>query len=131
MVGFLVMLKTSEFAGVGHSRFSWNVGRLRHVYAQKKDHLSGPQILSDELSQIYGHASTTPMAKSTTTRRFDSYADSIQDAFKRPLSKKPAGILPHGPFTNTFFLAEAMASVSGADTGELRCCSAAAYCPSK
>ena len=54
LVDFLVMLKSSDFAGVGHSSFAWNIALKRHVYAEKKDHLDGPQMLSDELSQVYG-----------------------------------------------------------------------------
>lgn len=54
MVDFLVMLKASDFAGVAHSSFAWNIALLRHIHAKKKDHLQGPQSLSDELSQIYG-----------------------------------------------------------------------------
>lgn len=53
MVDFQVMTKASNFGGIGHSSFAWNVALLGHKYAEKKDHLSGPQLLSDELSQIY------------------------------------------------------------------------------
>jgi hypothetical protein len=54
MIDFLVLLKASDFAGVGHSSFAWNVALKRHTVAEKKNHLDGPQMLSDELSQIYG-----------------------------------------------------------------------------
>ncbi|KFZ13315.1 hypothetical protein V502_06686 [Pseudogymnoascus sp. VKM F-4520 (FW-2644)] len=54
MVDFQVMTKASDFGGIGHSSFAWNIALLRHKYAERKDHLSGPQLLSDELSQIYG-----------------------------------------------------------------------------
>lgn len=60
MVDFLVMLKASGFGGIGHSSFAWNVALFRHEYAEKKDHLSGPQQLSDELSQIYGRPNQYP-----------------------------------------------------------------------
>lgn len=54
LVDFLVMLKASDFAGIGHSSFAWNIALKRHIYATQKNHLNGPQMLSDELSQIYG-----------------------------------------------------------------------------
>jgi hypothetical protein len=54
LVDFLVMLKASDFAGIGHSSFAWNIALKRHVSATQKKHLDGPQMLSDELSQIYG-----------------------------------------------------------------------------
>lgn len=60
MVDFLVLLKASDFAGVAHSSFAWNIALLRHQYAEKKDHLHGPQTLSDELSQIYGTRNQYP-----------------------------------------------------------------------
>jgi hypothetical protein len=54
LVDFLVMMKAADFAGIAHSSFAWNIALKRHQYAQKKDHLDGPQMLSDELSQMYG-----------------------------------------------------------------------------
>jgi hypothetical protein len=54
LVDFLVILKASDFAGIAHSCFAWNVALKRHMYAEKKGLLEGPQMLSDELSQIYG-----------------------------------------------------------------------------
>ncbi|KAE8444953.1 hypothetical protein EG329_014080 [Mollisiaceae sp. DMI_Dod_QoI] len=60
MVDFLVLLKASDFAGIGHSSFAWNVALKRHVHAQEKNHLDGPQMLSDELSQIYGNVRGYP-----------------------------------------------------------------------
>ena len=54
LVDFLVMHKASDFAGVGHSSFAWNIALKRHTLAETKNHLDGPQMLSDELSQIYG-----------------------------------------------------------------------------
>lgn len=54
LVDFLVMLKASDFAGIGHSSFAWNVALKRHIHATERKHLDGPQMLSDELSQIYG-----------------------------------------------------------------------------
>jgi hypothetical protein len=54
LVDYLVLLKASSFAGSGTSSFSWNIGLWRHIYAQQREHLNGPQPLSDELSQVYG-----------------------------------------------------------------------------
>lgn len=60
MVDFLVMLRASQFAGVGHSSFAWNVALVRHVFAQKRDHLKGPQLLNDDLSKIHGYPKQYP-----------------------------------------------------------------------
>ncbi|RDL34571.1 Uncharacterized protein BP5553_07699 [Venustampulla echinocandica] len=60
LVDFLVMLKASDFAGIGHSSFAWNVALKRHVFAESKRHLDGPQMMSDELSQIYGEVRGYP-----------------------------------------------------------------------
>ncbi|EDN95861.1 hypothetical protein SS1G_12066 [Sclerotinia sclerotiorum 1980 UF-70] len=55
LVDFLVMTKSSIFVGIGHSSFTWNVALKRHVYSQMKEgYLDGPEILSDELSEVYG-----------------------------------------------------------------------------
>ncbi|KAJ0162296.1 hypothetical protein CTA2_4786 [Colletotrichum tanaceti] len=66
MVDFLVMLGAAQFGGVGHSSFAWNVALKRHLFSQeassssssssrdKDAFLKGPQMLSDDLSQIYG-----------------------------------------------------------------------------
>jgi hypothetical protein len=54
LVDYLIMLKASDFAGVAHSSFAWSIALKRHLYAKEKKHLDGPQMLSDELSQIYG-----------------------------------------------------------------------------
>jgi hypothetical protein len=54
LVDFLVLLKSQDFAGVGHSSFAWNIALWRHVFAEQREHLKGPQLMSDELSQIYG-----------------------------------------------------------------------------
>ncbi|OBT69983.1 hypothetical protein VE03_00387 [Pseudogymnoascus sp. 23342-1-I1] len=60
MVDFLVMLRASQFAGVGHSSFAWNIALVRHVFAQQRDHLRGPQLLNDELSEILGYPKQYP-----------------------------------------------------------------------
>ena len=49
-----VTLKAPDPAGTGHSSFAWNIALKRHVFATQKKHSDGPQMLSDELSQIYG-----------------------------------------------------------------------------
>jgi hypothetical protein len=54
LIDFLVMLKASDFAGIGHSSFAWNVALKRHVFAKQRDHLNGPNSLNDELSVIHG-----------------------------------------------------------------------------
>jgi hypothetical protein len=54
LVDWLVLLKSSQFAGVGHSSFAWNIALWRHMFADWKDHLRGPQLMSDDISQIYG-----------------------------------------------------------------------------
>ncbi|KAJ0167057.1 hypothetical protein CTA2_4617 [Colletotrichum tanaceti] len=57
LVDFLVMLRASQFGGMSHSSFAWNVALKRHLHvkdAANKSHLDGPQMLSDELSQVYG-----------------------------------------------------------------------------
>jgi len=56
LVDYLVMLKSSNFAGVGHSSFAWNIALKRHSLLMEKgqEYLKGPQMLSDELSQVYG-----------------------------------------------------------------------------
>lgn len=41
LVDFLVMSKASDFAGIGHSSFAWNVALKRHVYARQTRHLDG------------------------------------------------------------------------------------------
>lgn len=63
LVDFLVMLKASDFAGIAHSSFAWSIALKRHLSARRKDrklHLQGPQMLSDELSQIYGMVAQYP-----------------------------------------------------------------------
>ncbi|KAF6818215.1 alternative oxidase [Colletotrichum musicola] len=55
MVDFLVMMGAAQFGGVGHSSFAWNVALKRHLFVQEPGkYLDGPQMLSDDLSQVYG-----------------------------------------------------------------------------
>ncbi len=63
LVDYLVLLKSKDFAGVGHSSFAWNIALWRHQWAERRDHLNGPQLMSDELSQVYG-----------TVRQYEEYA---------------------------------------------------------
>ncbi|KAL2065577.1 hypothetical protein VTL71DRAFT_3247 [Oculimacula yallundae] len=60
LVDFLVMHKAADFAGIGHSSFAWNVALRRHTFTEERQHLDGPQMLSDELSQIYGKIRNYP-----------------------------------------------------------------------
>lgn len=55
LVDFLVLLRATDFAGVAHSSFAWNIALKRHMYSEMvSGYLDGPQMFSDELSQIYG-----------------------------------------------------------------------------
>jgi hypothetical protein len=56
LVDFLVLLVATQFGGVGHSNFAWNIALKRHRYSKMtgSDHLqNGPYTSSDEYSQIY------------------------------------------------------------------------------
>lgn len=60
LVDYLVMLKASSFAGIGHSSFAWNIALVRHLVDGSEGYLEGPQLLSDGLSQVYGVPKSTP-----------------------------------------------------------------------
>lgn len=61
LVDFLVMTKSSSFVGIGHSSFTWNIALKRHTFSQRKEgYLDGPEILSDELSEVYGKPHAYP-----------------------------------------------------------------------
>ncbi|TVY87037.1 hypothetical protein LAWI1_G008932, partial [Lachnellula willkommii] len=60
MIDYLVHSKASQFAGVGHSSFSWNIALQRRQFAEQKDCFGGPEMLSDDLSQIYGTPNGRP-----------------------------------------------------------------------
>jgi hypothetical protein len=62
LVDFLVLMVASQFAGVAHSSFAWNIALKRHRWSKMagSDHLKGPQMLSDEYSQIYGEIGGYP-----------------------------------------------------------------------
>lgn len=60
LVDYLVLLKASDFAGVGHSSFSWNVALKRHEMSRRKGSLGGGhesqrwKEWSDGISSLYG-----------------------------------------------------------------------------
>jgi len=54
LVDYLVMSKASDFVGVGHSSFAWNIALKRHQFTRRLDYLDGPETFDDGLSQIYG-----------------------------------------------------------------------------
>jgi hypothetical protein len=54
LVDYLVMSKSSDFVGVAHSNFAWNVALKRHQFTERLDYLDGPETFDDGLSQIYG-----------------------------------------------------------------------------
>ncbi|KAL0936337.1 uncharacterized protein CTRU02_208552 [Colletotrichum truncatum] len=60
MIDFLVMMGAAQFGGVGHSSFAWNVALKRHMFSEETGYLDGPQMLSDELSQVYGKPGSSP-----------------------------------------------------------------------
>ncbi|TVY21114.1 hypothetical protein LARI1_G001965 [Lachnellula arida] len=60
MIDYLVHSKASQFAGVGHSSFSWNIALQRRQFSEQKDCFGGPEMLSDDLSQIYGTPNGRP-----------------------------------------------------------------------
>lgn len=60
LVDFLVLLKGQEFAGIGHSSFSWNVMMKRHEMgdAGVRELLVEPGIYQDSISKLYGAESS-------------------------------------------------------------------------
>jgi hypothetical protein len=60
LVDFLVMLRASSFAGVGHSSFAWNIALKRHRLSSYEKYLEGPQQMNDEFSTIYGEVGGYP-----------------------------------------------------------------------
>ena len=60
LVDYLVLLKASDFAGVGHSSFSWNVALKRHEMSRRKGSLGDGhegqrwKAWSDGISTLYG-----------------------------------------------------------------------------
>jgi hypothetical protein len=55
LVDYLVLSKASEFAGVGHSSFAWNLALARHLFSKQKDgEPDERQMFGDGLSYIYG-----------------------------------------------------------------------------
>ena len=60
MVDFLVLTKATEFGGLGHSSLAWNVALHRHKFAQQANFMGGPEVFSDDLSQVYGAPKSHP-----------------------------------------------------------------------
>lgn len=62
LVDFTVMMKATDFAGISHSSFAWNIALRRHLYSKMKgeEHLDGEQMLYDEFSVVYGHPRALP-----------------------------------------------------------------------
>lgn len=58
--GFLGYAARVAVCGRGHSNFAWNVALVRHVFEQQRDHLRGPHLLNDELSEVYGYSKQYP-----------------------------------------------------------------------
>ncbi|KAH7364746.1 hypothetical protein BKA65DRAFT_491971 [Rhexocercosporidium sp. MPI-PUGE-AT-0058] len=54
LVDYLVLLKGQEFAGIGHSSFSWNVMVKRHQIGDGASASLGKDIYRDGLSTLYG-----------------------------------------------------------------------------
>jgi hypothetical protein len=53
LVDYLVLLRADEFAGVGHSSFSWNVALKRHELTSRHDVFEDGEW-GDGLSRLYG-----------------------------------------------------------------------------
>lgn len=64
LVDFLVLLKSQDFAGIAHSSFAWAIALKRHQMSRRlggdESYLDGPQMLSDEFSQVYGQVRGYP-----------------------------------------------------------------------
>ena len=54
LVDYLVLLKGQEFAGVGHSSFSWNIMLKRHQIGDGAGASLGNEVYRDGLSTLYG-----------------------------------------------------------------------------
>jgi hypothetical protein len=54
LIDFLVLLKASDFAGIGHASLSWNVALKRHQFAVERDPVIGKRVFQDDLSHLYG-----------------------------------------------------------------------------
>ncbi|RDW84330.1 hypothetical protein BP6252_01920 [Coleophoma cylindrospora] len=55
IVDYLVLLKSTEFAGIGHSMLSWNVALKRQEYAHQMGSYEEPkQMWTDKQSTLYG-----------------------------------------------------------------------------
>lgn len=59
LIDYLILLRSSDFAGVAHSSFSWSVALKRHTWAKKEGkYLDAPEKLHDDLSVVYGVVGT-------------------------------------------------------------------------
>jgi len=54
LVDFLVMLKSSSFAGIEQSSFAWNIALKRHILSQDANYLNNGEALQDEYSMLLG-----------------------------------------------------------------------------
>lgn len=54
LVDFLVMLKSSSFAGIEQSSFAWNIALKRHTLSLDANYLTHGQALQDEYSMLLG-----------------------------------------------------------------------------
>ncbi|KAI9047604.1 hypothetical protein LZ554_008317 [Drepanopeziza brunnea f. sp. 'monogermtubi'] len=61
-VDFLVLGRVSQFVGVGHSSFAWNIAlrRRQFVMGGVEEAEAGPEALSDALSRIFGRPGGHP-----------------------------------------------------------------------
>ncbi|KAK0378428.1 hypothetical protein CLIM01_04203 [Colletotrichum limetticola] len=103
MIDFLVMLGAAQFGGVGHSSFAWNVALKRHLFSkeipkEKDSFLKGPQMLSDDMSQIYGVPGKYPDTLSRslfyTTHHPDAKTNAKMEAIPDPRDLPPDPRLP-------------------------------------
>ncbi|KAG8163454.1 hypothetical protein KVR01_006751 [Diaporthe batatas] len=59
LIDYLILLRSSDFAGVAHSSFSWSVALKRHTWTRKEGkYLDAPEKLHDDLSVVYGVVGT-------------------------------------------------------------------------
>lgn len=54
MVDLLVLLKASEFVGIGHASLAWQVVLRRHLFVEGEDCLVGEERFEDRLSRLLG-----------------------------------------------------------------------------
>jgi GDP-fucose protein O-fucosyltransferase len=62
LVDFLVLVKATRFAGIGHSSFAWNVALRRHelsILGRKMKEQGDRKLLNDEYSVLLGYETQT------------------------------------------------------------------------